>query len=112
MEGKQPDQAREISRVHELRAMGSLSMICWCATAVLWVSGLSGLAWPRMLLLCLASFLVSWLAATFGSRCLMSRMAGEYDPRPLSADVAAQLARYGLFLGIVSFAVSFLLGRQ
>jgi hypothetical protein len=103
------DQDRAVLRIATLRAIGSLSVVLFCALAVLWFFVFRDSAWQALLSLSFAGFLGAWLAALWGVRWGAVRHLEKTVP---SVEAATKLAWYGFLLGVLGFVAFFLIAYR
>jgi hypothetical protein len=102
-------QDRTVLRIATLRAIGSLSVVFFCALTVLWFFVFRYSALQALLSLSFAGLLGAWLAALWGVRWGAVRYLERTTP---SVEAATRLARYGFLLGVLDFVAFFLIASR
>jgi len=92
-------------RLCQLRALGNVSVACFAIICALWVDSFFSPLQQTILPVPLGSFLASWWTAV----CESQRVIQEEDACKTGPQRTAGLPEASLFVGIISFAILFLM---
>lgn len=109
MGGKNPGREQTLWHIRQLRTIAFMSLVCSLAVGALWIFAFLGMSWQVLLAASLAGFQLSWSAAVLGVRNLTRQLEGETSLLLVNPKTAMELARYGLFLGVLLFVAFFLI---